>query len=778
MNYMNYGAPPGVGMGGGPPGGNQPSFTTDVWAGGSPQQQVANNAYMPQAQQMQSSLSFQNPQMNRGNMAQHTSYAPDQQLSRILPFQNPQEFRGDPTVGSALLSQEYQQGLVPAGASTQAAMPPSVVQSTPQPQYQQGQVTANIGSQAGNASNVAAGTVQSLSQPQYQQGQVSTNTGSQAGNTSNVAPGAVQSVAPGAINQPTAPSPPQQQTILPTAINQPQPAYQQGVVSQTPDTSNAPPPGTVQRATPSAETVQSVSTGAHDPTQVQGTVPTGATAPNAQDAGTVQANQAQQPQVQTIADNAITPQPVQEVADNAHDPFAADTSGQPISDPNVPATQIQQGVVPDNASTQAAMPTSMVQTNTQPIQQTQQVADNAYDPTATPIQTQQVAGNAYDPTATVDNSAAANAYAAQDQSGNGPQDQVQASGPGIDPLIDPKRYGESTALAMDPILDYTGRLEEPLIGELESNLGTPNYNFTEAGNNSLLTSLEQQYRYDGAAALGKTALTQDPGDLQSALLGGANRIDDANPYDTRRDDIIAGQDSEVDRMYDKEFERIQNQFAVNNNLGSPAYTQALQDMNDQKAQAKLGIRSEFGQSAAATDESMASGRLADVTSAIGTSRSGEVSEEAIQANRRAGAQATGGYMGTTEFDQDLRGSALEEGVRRGRAHDVGQGLERERGHVDRQMMYQQQLQQQANEDYYRNLKAEEDAMYRPFQYQDAGLALGGGALGSPGTNMGDAASAYGGAAAGFGEYNKGRAGQLGSNWQSFIDTFYNKTPGT
>ena len=69
-------------------------------------------------------------------------------------------------------------------------------------------------------------------------------------------------------------------------------------------------------------------------------------------------------------------------------------------------------------------------------------------------------------------------------------------------------------------------------------------------------------------------------------------------------------------------------------------------------------------------------------------------------------------------------------------------------------------------------------MYRPFQYQDAGLALGGGALGSPGTNMGDAASAYGGAAAGFGEYNKGRAGQLGSNWQSFIDTFYNKTPGT
>ena len=383
-----------------------------------------------------------------------------------------------------------------------------------------------------------------------------------------------------------------------------------------------------------------------------------------------------------------------------------------------------------------------------------------------------MAGNAYDPTATVDNSAAANAYAAQDQSGNGPQDQVQASGPGIDPLIDPKRYGESTALAMDPILDYTARLEEPLINELESNLGTPNYNFTEAGNNSLLNSLERQYRYDGAGALGKTALKQDPGNLQSALLNNANRIDDANPYDTRRDEIIGGKDSEVDRMYDKEFERIQNQFAVNNNLGSPAYTQALQDMNDQKAQAKLGIRSEFGQTAAAQDESMASGRLADVTGAIGTSRSGQISEEAIQANRRAGAQATGGYMGTTEFDQDLRGSALEEGVRRGRAHDVGQGLERERGHVDRQMGYQQQLQQQANDDYYRNLKAEEDAMYRPFQYQDAGMAMGGGAMGSPGTDMGAAIQGYGNAGQQYAQYGQNRAQQMATLGQTAFNSAY------
>ena len=344
--------------------------------------------------------------------------------------------------------------------------------------------------------------------------------------------------------------------------------------------------------------------------------------------------------------------------------------------------------------------------------------------------------------------------------------------PGTDPLIDPTRYGDSTALAMDPILDYTGRLEEPLIKEVEENLGTPGYDFTEAGDNTLLSSLEGQYGVGGAGQLGKEAITQDPNSLQSALLGNANRIDAANPYDTRRDDIIAGQDSEVDRMYDQEFARIQNEFAVNNNLGSPAYTQALQDMQDQKARAKLGIRSEFGRTAAAQDESMASGRLDDITGAINTSRAGQVSEEAIQANRRAGAQATGGYMGTTEFDQDLRGSALEEGVRRGRVQDTGQALDRERSHVDRQMMYQQQLQQAANDDYYRNLKAEEDAMYRPFQYQDAGLALAGGALGSPGTDMGAAIRGYGSAATGYGNYGQARADMMGELWRSVFNNKY------
>mgnify|MGYP003672451364 CR=1 FL=1 len=737
MNYMNYGAPAYQQYGQGAST-EEEEVKKPVYQqygqgppASQPQQQVASNAYVPEPQQMQSTLPFQ------GNQGQ-----------------NQQVDYSNPTVGSALLSQEYQQG----------------------------QVSTNTGSQAGNTSNVAAGTVQSvasnaISQPAAEPAPTPTPAPQYHAPTPAPAP-PQQQVADNAYN-PTA----QTQTVADNAYN---PTAQ---TQQVADNAYNPTTQTQQVAdnayNPTAQT-QTVADNAYNPTAQTQEVADNAYNPTTQTQQVSDNAYNPTTQTQTVADNAINPtinlggDQTQEVADNAYNPT---TQTQQVADNAYnPTTQTQQvadnaynptvdGFAPDTSG----QPTQVVADNaynpTATAIQTQEVANNAYDPTAQTQQTQQVASNAYDPTATVDNSAAANAYAQQQQQNF--NQQQQASGPGIDPLIDPKRYGESTALAMDPILDYTARLEEPLINELESNLGTPNYNFTEAGNNNLLTSLENQYRYDGAGALGKTALTQDPGNLQSALLNNANRIDDANPYDTRRDEIIGGKDSEVDRMYDKEFERIQNQFAVNNNLGSPAYTQALQDMNDQKAQAKLGIRSEFGRTAAAQDESMASGRLADVTGAIGTSRSGQISEEAIQANRRAGAQATGSYMGTTEFDQDLRGSALEEGVRRGRAHDVGQGLERERGHVDRQMGYQQQLQQQANDDYYRNLKAEEDAMYRPFQYQDAGMALGGGALASPGTDMSTAMQGYGNAGEQYAKYGQNRANQIATNAQAVFESVYN-----
>ena len=333
--------------------------------------------------------------------------------------------------------------------------------------------------------------------------------------------------------------------------------------------------------------------------------------------------------------------------------------------------------------------------------------------------------------------------------------------------FDRTRYANTPELEMDPILDYTARLREPVIAQAEENVGTPGFEFNEldTGTGTVLGNLQDQYRAGGQADLGSAALTADPNNLRTALESNVNRIGQANPYDTRRDDIIAGQDAQVDRMFDEEFARIENAFAVNNNLGSPAYIKAMQDMNARKAEAKLGIRSEFGQAAAAQDESMARGRLEDIEGAIASRRAGEMGEEQVQGLRREGALGAGSYIGTEQFEQDLRGQGMEEAARRSRLQDAGQVLGDEENRVMRDMLYQQQLQEQANQAYYRNLKAEEDAMYRPYQYQDAGLAMAMGAMGAP-VDIGAAVGAYGSA----GQY-AGNAAEQAELWRALMSEF-------
>jgi hypothetical protein len=331
--------------------------------------------------------------------------------------------------------------------------------------------------------------------------------------------------------------------------------------------------------------------------------------------------------------------------------------------------------------------------------------------------------------------------------------------------FDRTRYANTPELEMDPILDYTQRLREPVIKQAEENVGTPGFEFNEldTGSGTVLGNLQDQYRAGGQADLGSAALTADPNNLRTALESNVNRIGQANPYDTRRDDIIGGQDAQVDRMFDEEFARIENAFAVNNNLGSPAYIKAMQDMNARKAEAKLGIRSEFGQAAAAQDESMARGRIEDIEGAIASRRAGEMGEEQIQDLRRQGALGAGSYIGTEQFEQGLRGQGMEEAARRSRLQDAGQVLGAEQDQVMRDMLYQQQLQEQANQAYYRNLKAEEDAMYRPYQYQDAGLAMAMGAMGAP-VDIGAAVGAYGSA----GQYG-GNAAEQAELWRALMD---------
>jgi len=94
-------------------------------------------------------------------------------------------------------------------------------------------------------------------------------------------------------------------------------------------------------------------------------------------------------------------------------------------------------------------------------------------------------------------------------------------------------------------------------------------------------------------------------------------LDTQNPYDKRRDDILGGQNEYLDKIYDEKRANLENRFAVMDNLGSPGFREAMKDLEEDRAMAKLGVTSQFGQQAAATDESTRRGRVADLASSLG-----------------------------------------------------------------------------------------------------------------------------------------------------------------
>ena len=91
----------------------------------------------------------------------------------------------------------------------------------------------------------------------------------------------------------------------------------------------------------------------------------------------------------------------------------------------------------------------------------------------------------------------------------------------------------------------------------------------------------------------------------------------SNPFDTRRDEILGGQTEYLDKIYDEKRENLENRFAVMDNLGSPGFREAMKDLEEDRAMAKMGITSQFGQEAARTDESTRRGRAQDLANALG-----------------------------------------------------------------------------------------------------------------------------------------------------------------
>ncbi len=91
----------------------------------------------------------------------------------------------------------------------------------------------------------------------------------------------------------------------------------------------------------------------------------------------------------------------------------------------------------------------------------------------------------------------------------------------------------------------------------------------------------------------------------------------ANPFDTRMKEIIDGPNAELDYNYDEARKNIQNRYAVEGNMGSPAYRAEMRKLEEAHARNKTGVRSDFAMQAAGSDETIRRNRLADLGSALG-----------------------------------------------------------------------------------------------------------------------------------------------------------------
>ena len=93
-----------------------------------------------------------------------------------------------------------------------------------------------------------------------------------------------------------------------------------------------------------------------------------------------------------------------------------------------------------------------------------------------------------------------------------------------------------------------------------------------------------------------------------------------NPYDTRRDAMLEGPMNAIDRAMERRVAEINHRFANTGNLGSPAYDQAMMDLQESVTAAKHKLESDFAFKAADMDDKMYGRTVDDMRSGIDTTR--------------------------------------------------------------------------------------------------------------------------------------------------------------
>lgn len=279
--------------------------------------------------------------------------------------------------------------------------------------------------------------------------------------------------------------------------------------------------------------------------------------------------------------------------------------------------------------------------------------------------------------------------------------------PQLDPMFtDPTQFFDQLTQALETAVtgqDYTftGGTTKP----------TSWYSDDAATTTTGTTTTPETITMEQMPALDMPAINDFTDYLRYPLMEGlTGALGSANPFDTRRDAILKGPTSDLNRQFDESRENLVSRYGTMGMMGSPAFNQQMRELERDRAQGAANIASQFGMEAARSDETMRRNRLSDVASAM-----------------------TGERQATRD-----------------------------------DMMFQNNLQRQAQQDYNQYLAQQQAAYMGPQSYQDEGLRL---ALGGIGSNLQPAISSSLQSLAGI---FAGAGDQISNNNNTLANAFGNK----
>jgi hypothetical protein len=188
-------------------------------------------------------------------------------------------------------------------------------------------------------------------------------------------------------------------------------------------------------------------------------------------------------------------------------------------------------------------------------------------------------------------------------------------------------------IQMPAVTDFSDFLRFPTMALAERNAANPFQLGNQqdmAYNAALGNAMNQVKLADGTSfvqalqsrlnnsMLNPGSLGMDRGAIQHLLQSAQGQIGAANPYDTRREAILAGPQAALQQRYKEAQENLTSAAGVGNDLGSPAFAEQQRKLAADLMRERMNLESQFGIQAAGADMELPGQRQAALSDALNT----------------------------------------------------------------------------------------------------------------------------------------------------------------